>query len=199
MLPVDDIGIAIADVYAKALMKLAAGADGEEAALEELADLVTYVNANAGFESFLTSVTVDIGARRQTLEKALRGKASDLLVNFLQILNTKERMPLLEQIHVQYRLAFEAKRGQVEVTATSATPLSGGVREALLGALRRYTGRDPILTEEVDASLIGGLVVHVGDEKIDFSVSRRLQGYRGVFLARASREIHSGREYFQGA
>ena len=199
MLPVDDIGIAIANVYAKSLMKLAADADGEEAALEELADFVKYVNTNADFQSFLTSVTVDSDARRKTLEKALRGKASDLLVNFLQILNTKDRMPLLEQVHTQFLLAFEAKRGQVEVTATSATPLSGGVRESLLEALRRYTGRDPILTEEVDASLIGGLVVLVGDEKIDFSVSRRLQGYRGAFLARASHEIHSGREYFQGA
>lgn len=199
MQPVDDIGIAIADVYAKALTKLAVDAGVEEAALEELADLVTYVNANAGFESFLTSVTVDSDARRKTLEKTLRGKASDLLVNFLQVLNTKERMPLLEQVYVRYRLAFEAKRGQVEVTATSATPLTGGLREALLGALRRYTGREPILTEKVDASLIGGLVVRVGDEKIDFSVSRRLQGYHGAFLARASREIHSGREFFEGA
>ena len=199
MQPVDDIGIAIADVYAKALTKLAVEAGVEEATLEELADLVAYVNANAAFESFLTSVTVDSDARRKTLEKTLRGRASDLLVNFLQVLNTKERMPLLEQVYVRYRLGFEAKRGQVDVTATSATPLSGATREALLGALRRYTGREPILTEEVDASLIGGLVVRVGDEKIDFSVSRQLQGYHRAFLARVTREVHSGREFFQGA
>ncbi len=199
MLPVDDVGIAIADVYAKALAKLAADSDAELAALEELSDLVDYVNGNAGFASFLTSVTVDADARRDTLEKALRGRASDMLVNFLQVLNEKDRLALLEQVCVQYRLLCEGKRNQIEVAATSASPLTDGARGALLTALRKYTGRDPILTEKVDASLIGGLVVWVGDKKIDYSVSTRLKGYRETFLDRASHEIHSGREYFQDA
>ncbi len=197
MLPVDDVGIAIADVYGKALLKLAGDAGAAAPMLEEFGGLVVYVNSNSDFEFFLTSVTVDTEARRATLEKAMRGPASDLLVDFLQILNGKDRLPLLEQIYVRYRLAYEADRKQIEVTATTATPLSGGTRESLLAALRKHTGQEPILTEKVDGALIGGLVVHVGDEKIDFSVANRLRSYRSAFLTRASLEIHGGREYFK--
>ncbi len=196
MMPVDDIGIAIADVYAKALLKLATAAGVQVSMFEEFGGLVVYVNANPEFERFLTSATVDSDRRRDSLEKILRGRVSDLLLDTLQVLNHKGRLPLLEQVYIQYRLAYEAAQNQVEVTVTTATPLTGASRRALLEALGKYTGEDPILTERVDASIIGGMVVHVGDRKIDCSVIRRLQGYREAFLARASHEIHSGREYF---
>lgn len=197
MLPVDDIGIAIADVYAKALLKLAGDAGAQSSILEELGGLVVYVNTNGDFESFLTRAAVDAEARRATIEKSMRGRASDMLVDFLQVLNRKDRLALLEQIYVQYRLAYEASQSQVEVTATTAAPLSAGIRESLVAALRNHTGKEPILTEQVDASLIGGMVVHIGDLKIDFSVAKRLRNYRSAFLARASLEIQGDREYFE--
>ena len=196
MQPVDDIGIAIADVYAKALLKLAGDAGVAAPVLEELGGLIVYVNSTPEFESFLISQTLDGEARRAMLEKAMRGKTSDLLLNFLHVLNAKDRMPLLEQVYVQYRLAYEAAQNQIEVTVTTATQLTANTRVALLAALRKYLGKDPILTEAVDESIIGGLVVHVGDEKIDQSVSWQLRGFRERFQARASQEIHSGREYF---
>ena len=73
----------------------------------------------------------------------------------------------------------------------------GPTRQALLDALRKHTGKEPILTERTDSSLIGGLVLHAGDERIDFSVQRKLAGLRSTLFARASREIHSGRTYFE--
>lgn len=199
MLPVDDIGIAIADVYAKTLLKLATGAGAAASMLEEFGGLVVYVNADEAFRSFLISTTVDSDRRRETLEKTMRGKLSDLLLNFLQILNRKERLELLEQIYVQYRLAYEATQNQIEATVTTAIRLEPGPRGALVQSLRRYTGKDPILTEKVDPAILGGMVVHIGDKKIDMSVARQLRGYREAFLARASHEIHSGREYFEKA
>ena len=72
MQPVDDIGIAIAAVYAKALLKLAGDAGAAAPMLEEFGGLTVYVNATPDFESFLTSQTVDAEARRATLEKAFR-------------------------------------------------------------------------------------------------------------------------------
>lgn len=196
MQPVDDIGIAIADVYGKALFALASAANAETSLLEELGELVGYVNGNADFEHYLTSATVDAEARRAGLEKTLRTRASDLLVDFLQVLNNKERLPLLEQIATQFRLAFEMSRDQVGVTVITAAPLTPAARESLLQVLRQRTAKEPLITEQVDASLIGGMVIHIGDEKIDYSVTRRLRGYRANFLTRASHEIHSGREYF---
>lgn len=196
MLAVDEVGVAIAAVYAKALLELAGESGVQEAALQELDELVAYANRDPAFEQFLTSTVVDADARRDSLEKMLRGKVSDLVLDAVQVLNGKGRLSLLEEVCRQYRLAIERLRNQLEVTVTSAVPLSDEATESLRQALKRHTGAQAILSERVDPSLIGGMVVRIEDEKIDFSVSRKLQGFRQTLLARASREIHGGRDYF---
>lgn len=199
MQPVDDVGIAIADTYAKALFELGSKAGLRDELAEELSSLVAYVNGHRDLETFVTSAAIDPGARRASIEKIFRGRANDLLVDFLQVLNKKERLPLLEQVSRQYRLAVEAVLQQVEVAVTTAAALTEPLREALVAALRTYTGRSPILTERVDSALVGGMVVYVGDEKIDFSIRRRLAGLHEVLLKRASHELHGGRSYIVGA
>ena len=197
MLPVDQVGVAIAAVYAKALLELA-GKDGTlDSAIDELEELVSYAKGEPAFEQFLTSTVIDADARRTSLEKMLRGRVSDLVVDALQVLNRKDRLALLEEVCRQYRLALEAMQNQVEVTVTSATPLIDEARESLLSALKRHTGADAILSEQVDPSLIGGMVVRTEDEKIDFSVSTKLGAFRKKLTTRASHEIHSGRDYFE--
>lgn len=196
MLAVDEVGVAIAAVYAKALLELAGENDMQEATLQELDELVSYANRDAAFEQFLSSAVVDVDARRGSLEKMLRGKVSDLVLDAVQVLNRKGRLPLLEAVCRQYRLAMEAQQNQLEVTVTSAVPLGDEARESLRQALTRHTGAEAILSEQVDPAILGGMVVRIGDEKVDFSVSTKLQGLRRTLLARASREIHGGRDYF---
>ena len=57
------------------------------------------------------------------------------------------------------------------------------------------TGRDTRLVESVDDSLVGGLVVTIGDEKIDTSVARALSLLKKKFEKRASDEIHASSAY----
>lgn len=199
MYPVDDIGVAISDVYAKALLKLAGDTGAPGALVSELEEFIGYVNSDAHFEEFLAGDRVDATTRRTVLEKTLRGSCSDLLLDFLQVLNNKGRMALLEQIGRQCRLAYESLLNQTEITVRSAVPLEEKAKQSLIAALKKYTGAEPVLTEKVDASLIGGLVVHVGDEKIDFSVTKKLHRLREAFVARASQEIHGGRVYLEKA
>ncbi len=197
MNPVDDIGVAIAAVYAKAFFSLAESAGTRDDTFAELRDLVDYVNHTPAFEHFLISSSVDVEKRRSTLEKALRGKSSDLLADFVQVLNRKGRLELLEQIREQYRLLLEDAQKRVEVTVTSATALSEETKTSLMTALKSYTGADPVLTQSVDPSLTGGMMLHIGDTKIDFSVASKLKNYQDALQTRATRELQGGRRFFQ--
>ncbi len=197
MNPVDDIGIAIAAVYAKALFCLSPTEADREETFAELRDLVDYVNHMPAFEHYLVSSSVDVERRRSTIESALRGKASDLLTDFVQVLNHKGRLVLLEQVREQYRLLLEAAQNRVKATVTTATPLSEDARASLIDTLKSYTGADPVLTESVDEQLIGGMVLRIGDRKIDFCVASRLKKYQESLLARATRELQGGRRFFQ--
>jgi F-type H+-transporting ATPase subunit delta len=142
---------------------------------------------------------VDAKARQKTLEKIFRGKRSDLFVDAMQVLNRKGRLGLIEAVAEVYYLELEELRGRVEVHVRTAAPLTRRLREKLGEMAKIQAGREVDLVESVDESLIGGLVVQIGDRKLDASVATRVKRLRAALLDRASREIHSGTSFVDAA
>ena len=69
----------------------------------------------------------------------------------------------------------------------------------LLLFLEKHTGAKINLIEHVEAKLLGGLVIRVGDEQVDASVAHQLRRFRDAMLDHASRHIHAGTEkFFEG-
>lgn len=194
----DDEEFAIAKVYSTAMLDLAYQAGEADSLGKELADLAALIDRDEDLAAYLTSPTVEVDARRSTIEKAFRGRAGDLLVDSLQVLNRNRRLGLLCAVAETFRLADEERRGRVEVHVRTAVPLSKRLRARLAEVFSKRTGRETDLVESVDESLIGGVVVQVGDEKFDTSVTRRLATMCEGLLDRASREIHGDKEYVVG-
>ena len=198
MATTDDTVIAIADSYAQALLELSEERGNSDEVLAELGELAAYLEKDAALADFLASPAVDEEARQAAMEKMFRNRMNDLLLDTLQVLNAKGRSSIVPALHERYRLALERARGAVDVQVTTAVPLTNELRDRLGQTVARRTGLRPLLTEEVDSSLLGGLVVQIGDEKLDGSVSNRLRQLREALRDRASREIHAGKEYFEG-
>ena len=77
----------IAAVYAEALYRLAAENGSEDALLGELASVAEYLRSDAGAAAFFSSPLVDAKTRARVLEKAFRGRASELLADALQVVH----------------------------------------------------------------------------------------------------------------
>lgn len=192
---VDDTQLAVAGVYSRALLDLARERGEEDALLDELTQLADSLDRNPDFADFLASPLVDGKARRAALEKAFRGRASDLLVDGLQVLNRKERLGLLPAVAQAYRSQHRELKGIVDVHVRTAVPLSPALRQQLEEAARRFTGRAPFLIEQVDPALLGGLVVQVGDRRVDTSIASRLHEIARRLDDRGSQEIQRGSAY----
>ncbi|MGH7336734.1 MAG: ATP synthase F1 subunit delta [Myxococcota bacterium] len=190
---------AVARVWADALVELAAAAKSEDELLDELTSLVELLDGNADLDRMLSSPLVDDEAKRALLEKALRGRASDLLVDALQVLRRKGRLGLVRAVATAYREEWMRRRNRVEVKVTSAIALSDDVRQEIRLAAAERTNQHPVLVERVDPALLGGLVVEIGDDKFDSSVARSLARLEEALLARASSELLSGKSYFTAA
>lgn len=185
----------VAQIYADALLALAEERGVADQVLDELGGLADLASRDRALADFLASPLVEPETRAKTFEKLLRGRASDLLVDALQVMNRKGRVALLPEIAAAYREGHRRLRGRVQVFVTSAVPLTDPLRETLRAAAAHYTGKTPEIVESVDRELLGGMVVRVGDERIDSSVRTRLRGLSGALLRRASQEVQSGSRY----
>jgi F-type H+-transporting ATPase subunit delta len=185
----------IGRLYAEAILHVAEEKGQAEELLEELNGLIEYLDGNPELDRFLASPMIEAEPREKVIEQAFRGKASDLLLDSLLVVNRKGRLSALRAIVAAYRAELRDLRGWVDVHVRTAVPLTADLRQRLEQTLATSTGRKPTLIEKVDPSVIGGLVVEVQGRKIDASVASRLHDLSAALLARASREIHSGKAY----
>jgi F-type H+-transporting ATPase subunit delta len=188
----DDKTAAVARVYAAALLALAEEDGRADEVRDELTALEELVERSPAFHDFLVSPAIGADERSASLEKALRGRASDLVADAVQVMNRKGRSGLLPAVAATYREAHDVLRQRVEVRVTSALPLTAAQRERLAAAVEAATGRQPSLEERVDPAILGGLVVQLGDRKADASLATRLKNLSAALLARASRQLRSG-------
>jgi F-type H+-transporting ATPase subunit delta len=195
MASVEENNREIGRLYAEAILHVAEERGQSEELLEELNGLVEYLDGNPDLDRFLASPMIEAEPREQVIEQAFRGRASDLLLDSLLVVNRKGRLSALRAIAAAYRAALRNLRGWVDVHVRTAVPLTPALRERLEQTLAANTGRKPTLIEKVDPAVIGGLVVEVEGRKIDASVASRLHDLSEALLARASREIHSGKAY----
>lgn len=191
--------IAIAGVYAQALLKLAEAQGQADTVLEELEALAALIDHDPGFANFLRSPLVGTQDRRQSLDRMFQGKMNEILLDTLLVMNSKGRSGLVRALVEAYSQEYEQLRGQVRVAVQSAVPLTDGLRRQLRDVVSGFTGKAPKLEESVDPDLIGGLVLQVADRRIDTSVFKEIKGLRQQLLDRASQEIHRGKTYLEEA
>jgi F-type H+-transporting ATPase subunit delta len=198
MARVDEKQVAVSRVYSRAMLDRAEAEGMGESLLQELQGLAKLVQEDAGFCNFVVSPLVEETDREVSLEKMFRGRASDLLVDSLQVLNRHGRLAMLETIVETYRLAFQEQHGMVDVYVTSAIPLNDSLMQGLVEATASMTGKKPKIIAAVDESLLGGIVVRVGDRKIDTSVVAGLRKMRHALEDRSARVIHASRSSDHG-
>jgi F-type H+-transporting ATPase subunit delta len=188
--------IAVARVYARSAFGLAEGQGATESLQNELEELVKLLDREPGLERFLSSPLVETGERQQMLDRLFEEEMSEVLLDTLQVMNRKGRAGLVRALAEAYRQEFEDRTGQVSVSVRTAVALTEALRQQLQEATSKFTGREASLIETVDESLIGGMILQVGDQKIDSSVARELRQLENQLLDRASHESRNDETYF---
>ena len=191
----DDIAPELTRNYAEALLG-AAGDQAETVVIELEAIRAQILDEHPKFSAILASPSVSIEAKDRILTETLEGKALDPVVRFLRVLNRHGRLGILPSIIQQARTTLDRRLNRKAVTVRSATPLDEAQQASLRDRLASMIHASPTITLEVDPSLIGGLVVQVGDAVYDASVRNRLERLRGRLIERKTHEIQSRRDHF---
>lgn len=110
--------------------------------------------------------------------------ANPLLVQFIELLVRRRRIDILPDAAEAFDRLADRSRGVVKVHVRSFRPLSDAHRAGLEAKLASKLQRKIHMTQEVDAALLGGLTVRIGDTVVDGSVSGRLRRLRETLLER---------------
>ena len=111
----------------------------------------------------------------QDLMQAICGASADQSGrNFIRLLIDGHRLSMLPQIADQFETLRAEEEKSVDVEVRSAVALDEQQKQKIATALKTRLGREIRLHCEVDAGLLGGVVIRAGDKVIDGSVSTRL-------------------------
>lgn len=179
----------IAGVYATALYALASEHRVVDQVRDELSELVKLQQLESGFAAFMSSSALDDDHRAAGLEKMFRGKLSDIVLNTLLVLNQHGRVGMLDALFREFVRRHEDASGEVKAVAITAAPVDGAVRQRIERVAAEVSGRRPVIEFRVDPSLLGGLVLQIGDWRYDNSVRRQLEAARRRLRERSERGL----------
>jgi ATP synthase F1 delta subunit len=174
----------IARVYADALFRAAQEKGNLDTIHEQLNQFVEELNESRDLQLFLFSPYFSSTEKRDGLRKSLEG-ADDELLNFLELLAEKHRMPVIFRIRRTFEDMWAKENKRLEVTVTSAVDLDPEISERIGAEIEQQTGQTVDLSSRVDDDILGGLVVQVGNMVLDASVRNRLEKLRKT-VARAA-------------
>ena len=172
---------AVARLYAASLFEVAEARGGQsniESVGAQLGEIVEIARADARFAEFLSSKILAVKDRRESLERMFGGKADQMIVNLLLVLNDKGRLGHLGVIARAFDEIVQARFGRVEVDVITVHPVEDDQMSSLKAKLQAKLGKEPVLHRYHDPSMIGGLKLRIGDQLYDASVQTRLRRMR---------------------
>jgi F-type H+-transporting ATPase subunit delta len=174
--------------YAQALLDLANERGHAKPIQEELEGLAQVLKANPPFRLYLADPAIGTMERRQTLDRIFRGRISNLVLNFLGVVNEHGRLKLLGRMIDAYEDLLQAQLGLVEVDVFAARKLASDELELIRKRVSAALKKEAVVHPYVDPSLIGGMILRVGDKLIDASVKSQLQAMKKRLVASPDQE-----------
>ena len=163
--------------YATAAFELALEAGTTDEWTNAISEMAAFMGSSE-VAVVLENTRVPTDAKQRVLEAGLQD-LPPLPLNLARLLVRKGRTSLAADISIEFKALAEASQGLRRVRAVTAVPLEAAAQEALIQRLKEQTGKTILLEAEVDPSLIGGIVIQLGDKLLDISTKARLEALRG--------------------
>jgi F-type H+-transporting ATPase subunit delta len=168
--------------YAEAAFEIATRDDTVDTWRADL-EMAAQIVSDERVERVLSNPAVAAAERATVVDRALGKAISRPVLNLIHLQLRRGRIEQLPQVAAEFRRLDNQRKGITEASATAAAELTPSEVKALTKRLEQLTGGRVELDVQVDPSLLGGLVVRVGDRLIDGSVRGRLERLRNRLVA----------------
>ena len=167
----------IAQVYARALFEVAQQQGDLDEVREQLGQFADALDGSRELQTYFFSPYFSTDEKKDGLHRAVDG-ASEPVMNFLELLVEKHRMPAIFRIRREFDDLWREENKLLPVQLTSAIALDEDTVQSLGRTIGERTGRKVDVTATVNPDILGGIVLRVGNSILDASIRNRLESLR---------------------
>ena len=167
--------------YAKALLELSIEQNVLENSYHDMLLIESACSECKDLALLLKSPIVKADHKLKIFREIFEGKLSNSSMMFINIILTKKRESLIRGISKSFIALYKQHNNIESASIKTAVPISQQLKEEVLSYIKSETSNSVELTEIVDAKIIGGAIIKMGDKQLDASVSTELAELRQVF------------------
>jgi F-type H+-transporting ATPase subunit delta len=173
----------LAGRYAKSLLDLANEKGQLEVAYKDMLFLQLLCKENRDFVTILRSPVIYPDKKQAILQEVSKGRLSELTAAFNSLLIRKGRESLLPEIVTAFIEQYNHRKGIHTIKLTTASPVSEELKKQIVDKVQEQTTMKNLqLMAVVDAGIIGGFVLELGDTLVDASIAYDLNKIKSQFL-----------------
>lgn len=150
--------------------------------LAQMLQLQSLFRSQPDFIRLLGNLSLSKEERVKILDGVLRGQVHPYLLNFLKILCERSALNEYEGCLSAFKTLYNAAHGIVEATVTTAMPLDDAQRARMSEKLSGMTGKQIVLCEKVDESLMGGVLLEMNGQRYDNTLRNRLKSIHSAMV-----------------
>jgi F-type H+-transporting ATPase subunit delta len=162
--------------YAQALFELAVECNQLEQWAEEL-QFTDQVLQDEEFLAFLQHAEVPLERKISAVDTVLQD-VTDLIKNLVYLLITRGAVGLVHEVQIGYGHFLDEHRGRQRVEVTSAVLLEDQELERITRFAANLVQKEVVVSTRVDESILGGVIIQIGDQLLDGSTRSRLEELR---------------------
>lgn len=168
--------------YSKALYEVATEQNSVEEMLEDLKSLKQVYEENPSLSFALAGRSISRTEKLKVLD-TLKSQFGELMQDFLGLVFDNNRMDCIVEIADAFIEKYDEKNAIVEATVTTTINLDEDQAKKLESVIQqRFSVNKVNLTKIVDPSIIGGVIIRVGDQVVDGSVVKRFNDIKKTLL-----------------
>ena len=166
--------------YALALYDICVEKGNVEQVLLEFKTIIEDMMSNEDLVKLIKHPHISKAAKIRIFKEIFGGKITDELFNFFIVLVEKERILFVKEKYEQFRLIHLERTNTIIAKVKTVVPLDSLQKQALKDKLEDKYKKTVILEEEIDKSIIGGIIVRVGSDVIDNSIKNKLKEMKSI-------------------
>ncbi len=164
------------DRYARALFELATDKDSIDDWQDQLALAVQVLNDDE-FRALLNHAEVSLVRKREAVEAVLT-EVDPMVQNLISLLVARGSVGIVGDVYDNYTRLVDIVKGRQRVELTAAVELDGTQIDKIKTFVEGLVKKDIVISTNVDESILGGIVIQIGDQLLDGSTKTQLEGLR---------------------